>query len=548
MTYFGSIRFELAKRRQMPRSLGVIILVLVCAFALLYAFVPLQAQAPYPIYEQPSFAQSQYREGLSSYYLLEPTNVFIGENTFYARALFDRIRTDLLYLRVPDAQLQLGVFVNYVQREHERALALPQSTFDQSSEQSQEPRDVGQEEVGETEQETVSEQPVQEEQESVEQPVREQEQREQPAESEPVSPPEQETLSTPQQTSQIEQDSSVFSLQTAQLFTRSIIIIPILILLQIASSLFSASLYSEKIQQRLLILKTIPLAFFWFVLGKVTVYATPVLLAIIATMWFGDALSWMVFVSFFIVSLVYFSYGFLVAGLAQSQKESSFYNVAGISLLTLIILVPTFVAPFSQLGDISPFTSIVSTANILSLIPFLFLAFVFLIVGSIVWSQETIIETTSLAKKFQLYKNTLTRPWGPVLFGLLVVPLVWLVQLLGIGIVLATSVSFLALVFVGSILEEFARNAILTQKKDAFLVALGFTFAEKFVLLLTISTYLQGFEFLILGGVIVPFLAHSFYGLLFLFFHKYIQSYGASCMITGIIHGFVNLLILGVLL
>ena len=76
------------------------------------------------------------------------------------------------------------------------------------------------------------------------------------------------------------------------------------------------------------------------------------------------------------------------------------------------------------------------------------------------------------------------------------------------------------------------------------MTGLGFMFAEKGLLALSIAPFLQGYQLLVLTGLVVPFLLHTCFTLLFVYGAYYFpvlrKHYFWSMLFLGLLHSAFN--------
>ena len=94
-------------------------------------------------------------------------------------------------------------------------------------------------------------------------------------------------------------------------------------------------------------------------------------------------------------------------------------------------------------------------------------------------------------------------------------------------------------------------NSPLLKRKAlvAGLIGLGFIIAEKGFLLISIAPYLQGFELLVLSGLIVPFLLHAGFAYAYIKlatkFTFFRDRFVLTTILLAILHASFNALVLG---
>jgi hypothetical protein len=119
---------------------------------------------------------------------------------------------------------------------------------------------------------------------------------------------------------------------------------------------------------------------------------------------------------------------------------------------------------------------------------------------------------------------------------------------------LKVAILLFAAAFSEELVRNFVFNAWVAKKwntKDmviiACLTALGFTLAEKGVLLMSIAPYLQGFEILITSAVIFPFLMHASFSFGYMYLIRKCNNHVAVCFVLALIHAGINFAIISVL-
>jgi hypothetical protein len=259
--------------------------------------------------------------------------------------------------------------------------------------------------------------------------------------------------------------------------------------------------------------------------------------------------------------------------LARSHKEFSFLNVFSVSGLTLYLLIPALVANYTAIGKASLFTPLlyyaqqspVSVQLLLFLLPaYILIGMMIMYVASMSWNYERLYRYDSpLIRFLEMIHAAVKRPWHYIIFGIFAVPFAWFLQLGIVILFLVVQIPGRLFLFLllAAYIEELVRNlAVYTHVRDRFeaktmrgkrlllislFTGLGFVIAEKAVLIVSIAPFLEGYQMLIMTGIIVPLLMHS--GLTYLYVlvaRKIRRRYYLAIGFTAFLHAIINFAII----
>jgi hypothetical protein len=309
-----------------------------------------------------------------------------------------------------------------------------------------------------------------------------------------------------------------------------------------------------------------------FIIGKGLPYFVASLLFGMTFLWFQNRdLLYQPFVYLIImeITLLYLSLSCLNGLLARSNKEYSFLNVFSIAGLSLYLLIPGFLANVSELSYASLLTPLLLFAQgaevqmelLLFVIPaYLFVGIIIIAIASRAWDYEELFRfDTPWEKVLMLISHSLNKMWHFFIFGMGAVAFGWLGQLALIIVLLTVNLPGKLVVFfiIGAFIEEFLRNlgvySILKYGKEKFTgwkkmllisaaTGLGFMIAEKGLLVLSIAPFLEGYELLVTAGLVVPFLLHTGFTLLYIILVKNFKVMGKHYLLTTILIGALQLI------
>jgi hypothetical protein len=355
------------------------------------------------------------------------------------------------------------------------------------------------------------------------------------------------------------------------------IFIQILFILNVASGLFGTAILEEKMNQRSSLLFLANVSKWDFIFGKGLIYFVSVylLFIVVLALQYPFLLSKLaIYFIGIVLILLYLSISCLNGLLARNHKEYSFLSVFTITGISLYLLIPAFLANISELSYASLLTPFalyaqgtpVNLAVLFFVIPiYAAIGLLILYVCSVAWDYESLYAfETPYHKLLLLLSKAITKSWHGFVFGLSSVAFGWVSQLLLIAVIISVNFTAKYIVFfiVAAILEEYFRNLgsyalVKNQTQNvalshkilfSFFVGLGFMLAEKGFLVLTIAPYLQGFELLVLSGLIAPLLLHSSLTYAYLVMAEkstfFRNNYVVSIVLLGLIHAGINLLIL----
>ena len=322
------------------------------------------------------------------------------------------------------------------------------------------------------------------------------------------------------------------------------ILIQLMLVFNFFSALLGNSFFEEKLNYRSSLLFSAPLLRRFVVIGKLLPYlllSFVMSIILVGVQYPYLLLQPLFYFLVFVLALVYFSLSFLNGLLARSNKEYSFLNVFTTSILSLYLLIPAFIANYSTLGYASLLTPILLLAQqlpvSLSLVLFLgtiyaALAAVIFIMGSALWNFEHLYKYESPFKKIMYIIRTNTKSaWQYFFYGACCVPFLWLAQivLIALFLVIPLQNKLFLLLFGAAICEEFvrtlaSRSHILHARasalplreaaqswKQALLVGLGFGLTEKIILFAAIAPYLEGYQYIVTAGIIIPIALHTLF-------------------------------------
>jgi hypothetical protein len=353
------------------------------------------------------------------------------------------------------------------------------------------------------------------------------------------------------------------------------IFIQILFILNIASGLFGTAILEEKLNQRSSLLFLAHISQWDFILGKVLVYFVSVYILFIGilAMQYPFLLTHVaVYFIGFVLLILYLGMSCLNGLLARNHKEYSFLSVFTITGVSLYLLIPAFLANISELSYASlltPFAlyaqgAFVNNSLLFFVIPIYgIIGLLLFYICSVCWDFESLYAfETPYQKLLLLLSKAMHNVWHGFIFGLSSVAFGWVSQLLLIAVLLSVDVvgKYIFFFIFAAIFEEFFRNMgayalvkynhPLLSKKFLFscFIGLGFMIAEKGFLVLTIAPYLEGFELLVLSGLIAPFMLHTLltYGYFTLAtrYNLFKTNYLLTCILLGLLHAGINLLII----
>lgn len=355
-----------------------------------------------------------------------------------------------------------------------------------------------------------------------------------------------------------------------------LLLIQIIFVLNIASGLFGTSIYEEKINQRSSLLFSAAVSSFEFIIGKALPYFIFSFIASIAFLFFYDP-SFLTHLPVFLILIeliaLYLSITCLNGFLARSTKEFSFLNLFSVSVLSLYLLIPGFLANISELSYASLLTPLLHYSNgtpvsynlLFFVMPaYALVAVLIFFIASKAWDYESLYGFFTPGEHLtRLLSIFLTSYPLFFLYGMFVVAFGWVIQL-GL-IVVVLSINFLGKYFlffiIAAFFEEYLRNygvrAVLKNKSfdlrgfkksflASFLIGLGFLFSEKIFLLLSIAPFIDGFRLLVAAGLIVPLMIHFGFTFMYLSLAKryafFINHYFLSMVLFGCVHGIFNFL------
>lgn len=372
--------------------------------------------------------------------------------------------------------------------------------------------------------------------------------------------------------------STVNDLDTLSHIKHVFVAIEVIVILNFFAVLFASSIFQEKINRRSSLLFVSPLRTYHILIGKMLPYFCGAFALIFLVLVLNRIpLVYIVpsVLVVFILSLLYFSVSYVSAIFARSHKEFSFLSVFAISIVSLYLIIPAFVANYSLISNASLLTPLVLYAQGISVaFPTLFfLCLVYLLItlwifyiASFLFSFEEFYSTKGIFTKIVRMAELYVRKFHhAAIFTFFSIPIGWLVEVMLIIVLLVVKIphTLYVIIFIAAFVEEFLRNLpIYAYFKDRpnkevlrsgvfFSLASGFGFglAEKLLLFIMVAPFIQGYAALVLGSFIVPLLLHSALCYLFLLLRVYSpwKHYAFLCVVAGIVHAFINISLLGVL-
>ncbi|HLP79734.1 MAG TPA: hypothetical protein VK158_03815 [Acidobacteriota bacterium] len=375
-------------------------------------------------------------------------------------------------------------------------------------------------------------------------------------------PPE---LITPNQLSTLSQIKDLF------------IVIQLMIICNFFSALFGNAIFEEKLNYKSSLLFVAPIKRREVIIGKLLPYFCGAILAastVIYLQYPAQLLHPQTYVILVTLAMLYFAMSFLNGILSRSNKEYSFLNVFTTSILSLYLLIPSFLANYSTLGYASLFTPILLAIQgtmpqlqLLVFVVFTYLAVSITIftIGSNLWDFERLYRYDSPFQKIlYMLKASTKKLWHYFIFGVMSVPLIWIMQLVIIAVFLLIPMGAKLPIFLllAALSEELIRNIIvkahqLPTHEDpvhakqpfryAVAVGVGFAIAEKSILLIAIAPFLDGYKILISAGIIVPMILHTVFTYCAMkSAQRFPNAYIITCIILALIHATFNYAVLAI--
>jgi hypothetical protein len=306
---------------------------------------------------------------------------------------------------------------------------------------------------------------------------------------------------------------------------------------------FNSSFMEEKTNRKLNILMSAPVTPLDIIAGKMLPYVAFSLVIVVAlTLALGGdvLLSLAIFLP---VILFIFSIYLIVSLVYRTFKDQTFFSMAAITFVTGYLVLPALLTGINDISYISPLTLAVQmyrgegfglTAYLLSTVPMYLVFGLSVFVGTRIFNEEYLMSYGPLYRKVgdALYMAIdRSRPYLSIgLLSLLLIPVVFMVQMIIAILSLIIPVSLSPMIFLAVLLalcvivEEVAKSAgiaMLIENKRvpstkallglAFASALGFFIGEKLLLLVSLSVVSNVMLIEALGSanlLFIPLIAH----------------------------------------
>jgi len=368
---------------------------------------------------------------------------------------------------------------------------------------------------------------------------------------------------------------SVEDLETFGHIRHVFVAISVVIVLNFFAVMYANSLFQEKLNKRSALLFTMPLQTRDILFGKALPYlALSLILISVLLILHGMPMQFYAYAMGVTIVLAgfYFAVAYISAVFARSHREFSFISVFLISLLSLYLIIPAFVANVSPISNASLLTPLVLFAQgitlPLSVITFLVVIYSVVIlwlfyIASYLFTYEEFYSNASVTEKIMQMATLYIKKWyHAAIFAFFCVPMGWLLEVLLIMVLLVARVPHMLVVvvllaaYIEEILRNLAAHAFFRSHAFTWLSAVvislasgaGFAIAEKSLLFVMIAPFAQGYELLLIGSFIIPIILHGLLTFVFLVLRRYLPlKYYILCLITGLLHAGINLAVLGVL-
>lgn len=306
---------------------------------------------------------------------------------------------------------------------------------------------------------------------------------------------------------------------------------------------FNSSFMEEKTNRKLNILMSAPVTPLDIIAGKMLPYVAFSLAIVVAlTLALGGdvPLSLAIFLP---VILFIFSIYLIVSLVYRTFKDQTFFSMAAITFVTGYLVLPALLTGINDISYISPLTLAVQmyrgeglglNAYLLSTVPMYLVFGLSVFVGTRIFNEEYLMSYGPLYRKVgdALYMAIdRSRPYLSIgLLSLLLIPVVFMVQMIIAILSLIIPVSLSPMIFLAMLLalcvivEEVAKSAgiaMLIENKRvpstkallglAFASALGFFIGEKLLLLVSLSVVSSVMLIEALGSanlLFIPLIAH----------------------------------------